>query len=108
MWQTLTREAQSRRAVFAFNRSSTFWSNLVPRLQLRGLDPNALYDVREPLPNNRMQKSGTLEVIRTPGPVYQLGAACVRMDGATLMHAGIPVRFLTQDDSLLFLLKRVD
>ena len=29
------------------------------------------------------------------------------MDGATLMHAGIPVRFLTQDDSLLFLLKRV-
>ena len=99
--------AAAAAAVFAFNRSSTFWSNLVPRLQLRGLDPDALYDVREPLPNNRTQKSGTLEVIRTPSPVYQLGAACVRMDGATLMHAGIPVRFLTQDDSLLFLLKRV-
>ena len=94
-------------AVFAFNRSSTFWSNLVPRLQLRGLDTDALYDVREPLPNNRMQKTGTLEVVRTPSPVYQLGAPCVRMDGATLMHVGIPVRFLTQDDSLLFLLKRV-
>ncbi|KAL3927713.1 MAG: hypothetical protein SGPRY_002698, partial [Prymnesium sp.] len=94
-------------AVFAFNGSSTFWSNLVPPLQLKGLNPEALYDVHEPLPNNRMQKTGTLEVVRTPGHVYQLGAAYVRMNGATLMHAGIPVRFLTQDDSLLFLLKLV-
>jgi len=113
-WQYVLRKKQpdgrttaESAAVFAFNRSSTFWSNLMPRLLLRGLDEEALYDVCEPLPNNRMQKSGTLEVVRTDDKVYQLGASCVRMNGATLMHAGIPVRFLTQDDSMLFLLKRV-
>ena len=94
-------------AVFAFNMESTFWSTLTPRLVLRGLATDALYDVSEPLPNNRMQKTGTLEVVRTPTDVYQLGAACVRMHGATLMSVGIPVRFLTQDDSLLFLLQKV-
>jgi len=93
-------------AAFAFNMSSTFWSNLVPRLCLRGLDPEALYTVTEPLPNNRTQKMGTLEVVRTPQPVYQLGAEKVKMYGASLMHMGIPVRFLTQDDSLLFVLNR--
>lgn len=115
-WEYVLRTRRPRRgdavasaaAVFAFNMSSTFWSNMVPRLQLRGLDPGALYDVREPLPNNRMQKTGTLEVVRTPVPVYQMGSECVRMHGTTLMHAGIPVRFLTQDDSLLFLIERVD
>ena len=45
---------------------------------------SACTNLQQPLPNNRTQKSGTLEVIRTPSPVYQLGAACVRMDGATL------------------------
>ena len=30
------------------------------------------------------------------------------MRGSTLMHAGIPVRFLTQDDSVMFHLKRVE
>ena len=102
------RTVATKAAVFAFNRSSTFWSNLLPRLQLRGLEPSALYEVREPLPNNRMQKSGTLEVVRTPGPVHQLGAECVRMHGATLMNVGIPLRFLSADDSLLFLLQRVE
>jgi alpha-galactosidase len=47
----------TKAAVFAFNMSSTFWSNMVPRLLLRGLDPDALYTVSEPLPNNRMQKT---------------------------------------------------
>ena len=89
-------------AVFAFNMSSTFWSNLVPRLRLAGLDPGASYIVTEPLPNNRMQKPGTLEVVQTPAPVYQLGDERVLMYGATLMEVGIPIRFLTQDDSLMF------
>ena len=89
-------------AVFAFNMSSTFWSNLVPHLRLAGLDPDASYIVTEPLPNNRMQKPGTLEVVQTPAPVYQLGDERVLMYGATLMEVGIPIRFLTQDDSLMF------
>jgi alpha-galactosidase len=102
-WMYVTLE---HAAVFAFNLSSRFWSDLVPRLHLRGLDPNSLYDVTEPLPNNRMQKSGTLEVIHAGCDVYQLGAPRVRMYGATLMAIGIPLRFLTQDDSLMFLLTK--
>ena len=40
--------------------------------------------------------------VQTPAPVYQLGDERVLMYGATLMEVGIPIRFLTQDDSLMF------
>ena len=107
-WMYVLGPTATKAVVFAFNMSSTFWSNLVPRLLLRGLDPAAQYQVSEPLPNNRMQKSGTLEVVQTPAPIYQLGAHKVCMHGAALMEVGIPLRFLTQDDSLVFFLNRIE
>jgi hypothetical protein len=52
---------------FAFSVNSDHWSNIVPRLLLKGLDPNADYEISEPAPNNVTQSTGTLMVIETEG-----------------------------------------
>ena len=57
-------------------------------------------------PNNLTQQSGNLMIIETEMPVYQLGFQSVTLSGSILMHAGLPVKFYTLDDSVMFILTR--
>jgi hypothetical protein len=114
-WMYVSRD-KSQAVVFAFSLNSDHWSNLVPRLQLQGLLPEAEYEVSEPVPNNITQASGNLIIIETKGAThghsphypalcvltlsllsftgavsfYQLGKSTTHLTGAMLMHAGLP------------------
>jgi hypothetical protein len=115
-WMYVSRD-KSQAVVFAFSLNSDHWSNLVPRLQLQGLLPEAEYEVSEPVPNNITQASGSLMIIETEGkvvctefmcpsvrlqlrlsasrygctvPAYQLGVNNVGLTGQILMSAGLP------------------
>ena len=96
-----------RAVVFAFSMNSDHWSNLVPRLLLQGLLPDDVYEITEPIPNNMAQSTGNLRITELEVPVYQLGYNSVRLSGEILMSAGLPVKFYTLDDSVMFYLKRV-
>jgi hypothetical protein len=63
---------KSQAVVFAFSLNSDHWSNLVPRLLLQGLLPDAEYEVSEPLPNNITQASGNLMIIETEGTSHYM------------------------------------
>ena len=93
--------------VFAFSMNSDHWSNLVPRLLLQGLNSDDVYEITEPIPNNMTQSSGNLRITETEVPVFQLGYNSVRLSGEILMSAGLPVKFYTLDDSVMFYLKHV-
>jgi hypothetical protein len=45
--------------------------------------------------------------METPQPLYQLGHPAVFLTGEILMQAGLPIKFYTLDDSLLFHLRLV-
>ncbi len=90
--------------VFAFSVNSDHWNNLVPRLVLAGLDPDFEYDVTEIMPNNVVQSSKNLTIMEMEGPVYQLGYPSVVLSGKILMNAGLPIKFYTLDDSVMFIL----
>jgi len=105
-WMYVTRD-KSQAVVFAFSMNSDHWSNLVPRLQLQGLINDAEYEITEPVPNNVTQAKANLMIIETEAPVYQLGANKVCLTGQLLMNAGLPVKFYTLDDSVVFLLNRI-
>ena len=105
-WMYVTRD-KSEAVVFAFSANSDHWSNLVPRLLLQGLLPNEEYEITEPLPNNVTQSSGNLMIIESEVPVFQLGVThSVVLSGSILMKAGLPVKFYTLDDSVVFVLKK--
>ena len=76
--------------VFAFSLNSDHWSNLVPRLQLQGLLPDAEYAVTEPIPNNVTQASGTLMIVETEGECCILrvnrGANAVHLSNLSYRH----------------------
>lgn len=77
-------------------------------MALQGLIPDAIYEVGEPLPNNVCQNSvGGFQIIESEFPLYQLGFSTVRLTGDILMSAGLPIKFYTLDDSLMFTLIKV-
>lgn len=78
------------------------------RLLLRGLLPQEQYEITEPIPNNMSQGSGNLKIVTTEVPVYQLGYPSVVLTGDILMSCGLPIKFYTLDDSVMFHLSRVD
>ena len=98
---------KKKAVVFAFSMGSDHWSNVVPRLCLQGLDRETQYEVTEPLPNNLAQQSGNLMIIETEVPVYQLGYRSVTLSGSILMNAGLPVKFYTFDDSVMFVITKI-
>lgn len=61
---------KSQAVVFAFSLNSDHWSNLVPRLPLQGLDPNAEYEITEPIPNNVTQSTGNVLLIESEGKLH--------------------------------------
>lgn len=98
---------KQRAVVFAFSMNSDHWSNLAPRLLLQGLQADSIYEVTEPLPNNMTQSTGNLRVTETEVPIYQLGISRVCLSGDVLMSAGLPIKFYTLDDSVMFYLVNV-
>ena len=58
---------KSQAVVFAFSLNSDHWSNLVPRLQLQGLEPDIEYEVSEPKPNTVTQTNVDLDVVDIKG-----------------------------------------
>ena len=98
-------EDKKQAVVFCFSLNSDHWSNLVPRLLLKGLDPNIEYEITEPLPNNIAQQAGNFKIIETDLSIYQLGHASVTLSGNHLMSAGLPIKFYTLDDSVMFVIK---
>ena len=93
--------------VIACSVNSDHWSNLAPPLKLQGLDPEACYEITEPMPNNVSQNSSNLRIVETM-PGFQLQHPSVILTGAILMNAGLPIKFYTLDDSLMFRIKRVE
>ena len=79
--------------VLGFSYNSDHWSSLVPRLPLQGLDPEADYEITEPYPNNVTQMEGTLMMIESEVPIYQLSVNAVVLAGSILMTAGLPGKY---------------
>jgi len=104
-WMYVTLD-KSEAVVFVFSMNSDHWSNIVPRLMLQGLDPDTEYEITEPAPNNLTQSNGNYLIIETEVPVYQLGVSSVVLTGDILMNAGLPVRFYSLDDSVVFVLRK--
>ena len=65
-WMYVSRD-KSQAVVFAFSLNSDHWSNLVPRLQLQGLEPDIEYEVSEPKPNTVTQTNVDLDVVDIKG-----------------------------------------
>ena len=105
-WMYVSRD-KTEAVVFAFSLNSDHWSNLVPRLQLKGLLPDGVYEIKEPLPNNLIQQSGNLRIIESEFDTYQMGYSSIFLTGDILMNAGMPVKFYTLDDSVMFTLRAV-
>ena len=74
----------------------------MPRIRLRGLYDNKVYHVFEPLPNSLARMEGNLKVVETKDPVFLLGAQVRKMPGGSLMHLGLPIKFYSEDDAILF------
>jgi hypothetical protein len=72
---------------------------------LQGLAEHFVYEITEPIPNNVAQSSGNLRITELEAPVYQLGYRSVSLTGELLMCAGLPIKFYTLDDSIMFSLK---
>jgi alpha-galactosidase len=93
---------RSEAVVFVFNMGTPHWSTLMPRIRLRGLMEEAVYSVSEPLPNSLTRMQGNLKVIETEDPVFLLGAQVRKMSGGAMMHMGLPIKFFSEDDAILF------
>lgn len=77
-------------------------------LQLRGLDPDAIYLVEEIFPNTSKRNVNTGQIELSGGaPQWQMGRQVVQMSGKALMNAGIPVRLSYDGDSAAFVVYRV-
>ena len=102
-WMYVSRDCL-RAVCFAFSLNSDHWSNLVPRLILHGLQSDAEYTITEPFPNNLEQQAGNFKIVESDVNQYQLGQEFTKLRGSHLMMAGLPVKFYTLDDSVMFVL----
>lgn len=74
---------------------------LLPRLKLRGLLPDVVYNVEELCPGTVIRNVYTGAIDHAPAGVYQLGEI-LSMTGRTLQNAGLPVKFVFDADSVIF------
>ncbi|KAI0561197.1 alpha-galactosidase [Gracilaria domingensis] len=74
---------------------------LLPRLKLRGLEPDTTYLVEELCPGTVVRNNDTGAIEYMPGGVYQYGDA-LTVTGKTLRDAGLPVKFIFDADSVMF------
>jgi hypothetical protein len=62
---------------------------------LRGLEPEYIYEITEPIPNNLTLLSSNNVVVESEESVYQLGYNSVVLTGEILMNAGNNQFYLT-------------
>lgn len=90
--------------VFVFNQHYEL-ARREPPIRLTGLNDSLTYRVNEICPGNlRLDMSvGALETDRSK-PVFhnQYGTSSIALSGRALMHAGLPVKFDYEGDSVLF------
>lgn len=67
---------------------------------LRGLEPEFMYEITEPIPNNLTLLSSNNVVVESEESVYQLGYNSVVLTGEILMNAGNDL-FLSSSISLI-------
>ena len=73
---------------------------IIPKLQLRGIHPDKRYRVRDLLSSRTVRDATTLKVVDLPGdPVPRFKPLI--LPGRTLIHAGLPLQFLTDGDFVL-------
>ena len=104
---------KSEAVVFGFSLNCDHWNSAVPSLCLQGLDTDATYEVTEIMPNSIVQSPGNLQItpIMTPAscfPRFQLGVSSMDFPAKILIKIGLPVKFFSLDDSVCFLLCKVD
>jgi len=105
-WMFVNRDA-SHALVFAFNIRREV-GRLLPRLLLRGLIYESVYQVEELCPGKLVRNIDTGAIMLDPRGVYQYGEnKKLLLSGRTLCCAGLPVKFLFDADSVLFELKAV-
>lgn len=79
---------------------------LLPRLTLRGLAPNKVYQVEELCPGHVVRNIDTGAIDFDSSGVYQFGTP-LRMSGRALCSAGLPVKFLFDADSVIYSIKAI-
>eukprot|EP00871_Galdieria_phlegrea_P003330 jgi/Galph1/3999/GphlegSOOS_G2659.1 len=93
--------------VFAFNIRREV-GRLLPRLLLRGLYEDKVYQVEELCPGKLVRNIDTGAIMLDPRGVYQYGEnKKLLLSGRTLSYAGLPVKFVFDADSVLFELKAI-
>lgn len=76
---------------------------LLPRLRLRGLNDEIIYEIQELAPGTLVRDAHTSAIHTESVQVYQL-VGNPRVSGKTLSSAGVPVKFLYDADSVMFVL----
>eukprot|EP00178_Gracilaria_changii_P015184 TRINITY_DN4254_c0_g1_i1.p1 TRINITY_DN4254_c0_g1~~TRINITY_DN4254_c0_g1_i1.p1 ORF type:complete len:996 (+),score=130.47 TRINITY_DN4254_c0_g1_i1:382-3369(+) len=104
-WMFVARD--KRRAVVMAINVRRVVGRLLPRLKLRGLLPDILYQVEELCPGTVERNADTGAIDHMPGGVYQYGEV-LTLTGRTLGDAGLPVKFLFDADSVLFEITALD
>lgn len=105
-WMYVTRNRHEA-IVFAFCLNKDHWCNLSRRIRLQGLIKRGLYEVTEPWPSCCNKTEGDLLLIENEMDIYQLGNERAVLSGAALMKAGIPIKFYSSDDSVVFSIKLI-
>ena len=87
-WMYVSRDKREA-VVCAFSVNSDHWSNIVPRLMLRGLNPETEYEISEPIPNNVQQQVDNLKIIETLGNLQNVFSSSVNLRLRTCLPAGL-------------------
>ncbi|KAF4725974.1 Vacuolar protein-sorting-associated protein 28, partial [Perkinsus olseni] len=93
-------EDRSRAVVMACLLHLKEVGKIIPRLQLKGLSEDTLYDIIDLAPSSYVRNPQTLQVVCNPVPVSKFSGMQLR--GVTLMKAGLPLQFLFDGDCSLF------
>ncbi|KAF4677433.1 Vacuolar protein-sorting-associated protein 28 [Perkinsus chesapeaki] len=99
-------EDQSRAVVMACLLHLKEVGKIIPRLQLKGLSEDTLYEIIDLAPSSYVRNPQTLQVVCNPVPVSKFSG--VQLMGVTLMKAGLPLQFLFDGDCSLFEIRSVE
>jgi len=88
--------------VFAFISFKKSPGRYLPRLRLRGLDPDEKYTVSELVPTT-IRRITSVQFAEDPHrPVYQFGKPTIEISGKALLNCGLPIKLEFDGDSCLF------
>lgn len=79
----------------------------LPRLRLKGLEPQSNYLVEEIIPSTAAHNVQTGRIEACPAPIYKLGKKSITASGRTLMSAGLPVHLIYDGDTAAFFIRDI-